>query len=161
MKTYFKLIFLLFFFSISTQVFAQKGNENKKLTAIRFEKMIAAEYSKINIKAISVDKKGVLRATKGYEIIYYFHTKQIVIQPIGETYKPPSDNFDVMNVPGGLMICTCGGGGADNCKISVTVADDTVRFFCDGSCDCGSFIIYDNLNDNLEFETAGGNWDSF
>jgi len=46
-------------------------------------------------------------------------------------------------------------------KRIVSIDDGTIHYFCEGSCGCGSYIIFDVNENTPEFQSATGNWHSF
>ena len=160
MNKYIYVLPIFFLFLMNTPVIAQKGNDTKIITAVRLDMATAKVYlDGIQIHSFNIDKKGVLRPTKGYEIVYRSEFKQVIIKPKGR--QIPINGYEEIEVPGGTMYCLCNGGAADNCEFQVNIADKELLYFCAGSCGCGSFTIYDVSYPVLEYETPGGRWFGF
>ncbi|MCB0703959.1 MAG: hypothetical protein KDC34_01560 [Saprospiraceae bacterium] len=154
-------LFVLLALIMSVQINAQAPKDGAILTAIRLKAEVAQEYAKgVQVTGFTIDKKGVLRPSKGYEIVYVSIKKQVVVRPAGQSITPPS--FDVQPVPGGVMFCLCGGSGPDPCKINLAMdSENGLNYFCEGGNCCGSFIIYDTSDPVVDYETAGGKWFNF
>lgn len=152
----FVLLFALAFTTLSMN--AQKGNKIIEVTAIRLTTEGAQPYqTKYKGPNFDVDSKGILRADKGYAIEYRPAEKRFIIHPQGMSFKD-GNNFDIEPVPGGLMYCMCSSSGNDDCEIQLNINDGKVHYFCQGKCGCFQFVVCDDFNKILEYETLGGRW---
>jgi hypothetical protein len=154
------LFFILAFIGFNTVAIAQKGKTGEVIKAVKISQETAEEYwGKYIDMGFTVDRRNVLRAEKGYEILLLSGKQQFVVKPIGIDYNG-SGNFDVENVPGGTMFCMCAVAN-DDCEISVNVEGDTISYFCDGGCGCGKFTIMDIQKDYPEYQSMQGDWSAF
>lgn len=163
MNTNLNFFLYLLCMALSTSAFGQP-KEGGKITAVKLTAAVGGQYfNKISLEAFKVDKNNILRPAKGYKIAYFSKEKKIAILPkdmkLGSP-APAAPGFDIAEVPGGTMFCLCDQ-AADDCKISPRVVDNTLIFSCQGSCGCGSFIIFDTSERILEYETSGGGWFNF
>ncbi len=155
-------LFCLLFLLGSFPSFAQKSQPIKEITAIKMTPELVKEYiGKLSFQSFKMDRQGIMRPNKGYEIVYLEKTKQVVIKK--KNTPIPIEGFDMQKVPGGMMYCFCGesGGGADDCEIKVTVHDNSLNYFCQGRCGCLDLMIYDVSKPIKEYETPGGRWFGF
>ena len=152
-----QILFILLFLLMCAQGFGQKIKKTDKVTALKLKKAIAQQYqNRIRIQAFNVDKYGVLRPNKGYEIVYLPKEKNFFVKP-QNTENPPIDGVVATKVPGGTLICHCGFGAGDDCKYNTTLDGNIIRYFCDGSCGCGDVFVPDR-GGPIEYETVGGTW---
>ena len=154
------LFFTLACIGFNTTGFAQKGKTGEVIKAVKINQETAEEYwGKYVDMGFTVDRRSVLRAEKGYEILLLSEKQQFVVKPIGIDYTD-AGNFDIENVPGGTMFCMCAA-ASDDCEISVNIEGNYVSYFCDGGCGCGKFTIWDVQKDYPDFQTMQGEWRAF
>ena len=146
----------------SSGFLAEKAeSEEIIVTGLRFDKDIIAELKKLPKQpAFIIDKKGVLRPTKDYQIIYVKADKALVVLPKTTSYSTYAkiDGYEDIEVGNMTIGCMCDG-GYDNCHFDNRSNEN--EFICTGSCSCYIGILFDYVKPPLEYETAGGRWFNF
>jgi len=158
--SFFMLCFsFLLFSSFSNE---KQNNEEIILTGLRFDKDRTEVLRKTPKQpAFTIDKKGVLRPTNAYRMIYIKAEKALVILPKTTSYTnyKQLDGYEEIALPGGVLIgCMCDG-GADNCHFDNSKKDE--EFVCTGSCRCFIGVAFDFARPPFQYETAGGSWFNF
>ncbi len=158
--TLFMLCFsFLLFSSFSNE---KPGTEEIIITGLRFDKARTDALKKTPKQpAFTIDKKGILRPTKDYQIIYVKSDKTLVILPNTTTYSSYKqlDGYEEIELPSGDLIgCMCDG-PFDNCRFDNSKEDN--EFVCTGSCRCYIGVLFDYARPPFEYETAGGRWFNF
>ncbi|MEL6972458.1 MAG: hypothetical protein AAFO02_19995 [Bacteroidota bacterium] len=144
MKRY--LILLLLGLTVATTASAQEGSF-VEVSAVRVSEAFINAYdeAKYQVGLFTIDKERALRPLKGNKLWVSPKTGKFRVAPAG--FKGINElrvgsNFDVEPVPGGLMWCMCASAN-DDCKIFVSIADNALTYFCDGSCTCNKFFECD------------------
>lgn len=149
----------LLFSSFSNQ---KLNNEEIILTGLRFDKDRTESLKKTPKQAAFIlDKNGVLRPTKNYQLIYIKAEKALVILPKTMSYRiyKQIDGIEFIDLPGiGIVGCMCDG-DSDNCHFDNSKKEE--EFVCTGSCRCYIGILFDMAKPPSEYETAGGRWFNF
>lgn len=154
------LTFICIVFCLSSSLFAQKGENTVVVKAVKISESAAEPYwGKYVVTGFTVDERMILRAQKGYELLLLREENQFVVKPVGIDYQE-AGNFDIENVPGGTMFCMCAS-ASDDCQITVTMEGNSIHYFCDGSCGCGSFTVWDVQKDYPEYQSMNGDWRPF
>lgn len=148
--------FFLLSLTLCVQVFGQKSNKKEIITALKLKKKSALKFHKgLIIQGFSVDKDGVLRPDKDYEIVILDKTKEFLVKPKGAVFKM-SDDFVIIDTDDGAkMVCACGFGAGDDCSANISQDGGDRIYKCVGSCGCGSYFIEPTFN-VAQFETAEG-----
>jgi hypothetical protein len=148
----------LFFSSVSNE---KPGTEEVIITGLRFDKDRTDVFSKTPKQpAFTIDKKGVLRPTKDYQIIYVKSDKVLVLLPKTTSYSSYKQlgGYDEIELPGGdLVACMCD--ARDNCRFDNSKKE--FEFVCTGSCGCYIGVLFNYSNPPFQYETPGGRWFNF
>ena len=149
----------LFLYAVPVSLTAQ-SEEAIPILAVRLTEEAAEPYlEEYQLTGVTVDEEAILRPAAGYDMYFLPEKEQFVVKPVKIPIQS-TDDYEAKDVPGGTMFCMCGAAN-DDCEISVTIENGTISYFCDGSCGCGSFIIFDVSFDTPEFQSASGDWRSF
>lgn len=158
---------ILFMFCFSFLLFSSFSNERPGteeiiITGLRFDKDRTDVLSKTPKQpAFTIDKKGVLRPTTDYQIIYVKSDKALVILPRITSYSSYKqlDGYDEIELPGKVLVgCMCDG-PIDNCRFDNSKKD--YEFVCTGTCRCYIGVVFGLENPPFQYETAGGRWFNF
>ena len=138
---------------------AQSKNFTQILAVQLTEEAAEPYFKEHRIAGVSVSEEGILRPGSGYDMFLEVEKQQFIVKPIKNEIVS-TDDYEAKDVPGGTMFCMCGAGN-DDCNINLTIDDGTIRYFCDGSCGCGSFIIFDVNENTPTYLSSSGDWFPF
>ncbi len=144
----------------SSALLNAQSEDHVQILAVQLTEAAAAPYLKeYRVTGVTVSEKGILRPQSGYDMFLQVEKQQFIVKPI-KTEVGSTDDYEAKEVPGGTMFCMCGAEN-DDCSISVAIDNGTISYFCDGSCGCGSFVIFDVNENTPTFQSASGDWSSF
>ncbi len=148
-------------FHVSGQ--AQKAASPKVLTAIKVNSSsLKALWKGMEYGAYSLNKKGILRPTEGFKMLYDSEKQVLIIIPEKETYSTflqIKGYEDIELLDGTIIGCMCNEQN-DTCKFSRS-REPGVSYKCGGSCRCFIGVIFEMNKPPAEYETPGGRWFNF
>jgi len=158
-----KILFYCLISIFSSSLWCQSRTSDLiKISALKFDKERAAQLSKHqNELPFRLEIDGILRAKKGYQLLYKKASNQLQMLPNSMVkvgmIAPPSTE-DVITLPSGdRVFCVCDYPGAcyfDN-------SGQPYKFVCTGEECCYIGVKFNMNKPPLEYETPGGRWFGF
>ena len=157
-----KYLLLSLFLVSSFSIYGQ-GKAEVQLTSIKLSpKQTQSLKNLLKTQLYNLDKRGILRPTKGHHILYHKPSRKVIVKPTrtktSDALKP-SKNFDAIEVMG--YIFACGGCRDGSCVYgSSSTPGNGTEYHCIGNCKCIEWIMFDPTDTPAQYETPDGNYNS-